>query len=228
MCNGGARLSKSLPWWDPWWDSKSWLFWEKKNFKWIPLPHPHLVSSFPQWAKEAPGSQFPTAGFSLPFRSQYKTPGWEGSPKVCARHLGQKTTDLVCWLHSTHQYLRWLYENSSFLGYGCHPPLGQGVPRNQAPSVLFSAVFLTQRSVPATRMCSTECLRSEAHTLWSALDSIDPDPQYRNSEVEWRFKINQDSRPCLWISTMIMKTSNLHSRFLFSSLNVAKEETGNS
>lgn len=115
----------------------------KKNFKWIPLPHPHLVSSFPQWAKEAPGSQFPTAGFSLPFMSQYKTPGWEGSPKVCARHLGQKTTDLVCWLYSTHQCLRCLYENSSCLGYGCHSLLGQGVPWNQAPSVYFSAVFPT-------------------------------------------------------------------------------------
>lgn len=44
------------------------------------------------------------------------------------------------------------------------------------------------RSVPATRTCSIECLRSEAHTLWSASDSTDPDPQCRNSEAEWRFK----------------------------------------
>lgn len=74
------------------------------------------------------------------------------------------------------------------------------MPRNQAPSVLFSAVSPTQRSVSATRMCSTECLQSEAHTLWSALDNADPDPQHRNSEVEWRFKINQDSRPSLDIN----------------------------
>lgn len=43
---------------------------QDKKIQVDPLPHPHLVSSFPSWAKEALGSQFSTADFSLPSRSK--------------------------------------------------------------------------------------------------------------------------------------------------------------
>lgn len=132
----------------------SWSY-KQKTFKWIPLSHPHPVSSFPQWAKEALGSQRLKAGFSLPIRSQHRTSDIKG-PSTAAEpdDLTTLAVDLTTLPSIWNVCFKWLF---SWLWLPL--TLGTGLPWNQGPSVLFSTVFLSQRSMSATGKCSTDVYR---------------------------------------------------------------------
>lgn len=152
---------------------------EKKKIKWIPLPHPHLVSSFPQWAKEPPGSQYPTAGFSLPwlrriFQGTCPAPGPENDWPSLLTLRHSPVSEMFVWKQS----FPWLWLPPALRTRCATKPRTFCVVLSCVPSPEISACH---------DVFGRECLWSKAHTSWSALDSADPDPQCRYSEVEWRF-----------------------------------------